>query len=101
MKDKVNSLDVFNFNYMDPDTGEIDTERNKDTGQIGLSAQQTEGLFPEVVRDAERIEGDDKAENRTWKYLDYDKMTPILVKALQEQQVIINDLKSRLEALEE
>lgn len=99
--DKVNSLDVFNFNYMDPDTGEIDTERNKDTGQIGLSAQQTEGLFPEVVRDAERIEGDDKAENRTWKYLDYDKMTPILVKALQEQQVIINDLKSRLEALEE
>ena len=98
--DKVNSLDVFNFNYMDPDTGEIDTERNKDTGQIGLSAQQTEGLFPEVVRDAERIEGDDKAENRTWKYLDYDKMTPILVKALQEQQVIIDDLKSRIEELE-
>ena len=98
--DKVNSLDVFNFNYMDPDTGEIDTERNKDTGQIGLSAQQTEGLFPEVVRDAERIEGDDKAENRTWKYLDYDKMTPILVKALQEQQVIIDDLKTRIEALE-
>jgi len=52
------------------------------------------------VRDAERIEGDDKAENRTWKYLDYDKMTPILVKALQEQQVIIDDLKSRIEELE-
>ena len=98
--DKVNSLDVFNFNYMDPDTGEVDEERNKDTGQIGLSAQQTEELFPQVVRDAERIEGDNTVVNRHWKYLDYDKMTPILVKALQEQQTIIEDLKSRIETLE-
>ena len=95
--DKVNSLDVFNFNYMDPDTGEIDTERNRDAGQIGLSAQQTEELFPQVVEDRERIEGDNTVDNRNWKYLEYEKMTPILVKALQEQQTIIEDLKSRLD----
>jgi len=84
---------------MDPDTGEIDTERNKDTGQIGLSAQQTEELFPQVVEDRERIEGDNTVDNRNWKYLEYEKMTPILVKALQEQQEQIEALKTEVEAL--
>ena len=32
--------------------------------------------------------------------LDYLKLTPILIKAIQEQQVIIDDLKARIETLE-
>ena len=32
--------------------------------------------------------------------VDYSKLTPILLKAIQEQQEIINDLKSRIEQLE-
>jgi hypothetical protein len=32
--------------------------------------------------------------------VDYSKLTPILLKAIQEQQEIINDLKSRIETLE-
>jgi hypothetical protein len=33
--------------------------------------------------------------------VDYGKLTPLLVKAIQEQQTIIDDLKSRIETLEE
>ena len=95
--DKVNSLDVFNFNYMNPDTGEIDHERNRNTGQIGLSAQQTEKLFPQVVEDRERIEGDNTVDNRNWKYLEYEKMTPILVKAVQELTAKVKELEEKLE----
>jgi len=32
--------------------------------------------------------------------VDYSKLTPVLLKAIQEQQEIINDLKSRIEQLE-
>ena len=98
--DKVNSLDVFNFNYMNPDTGEIDQERNRDTGQIGLSAQQTEELFPQVVEDRERIEGDNTVDNRNWKYLEYEKMTPILVKAVQELSEKLDAAEARIATLE-
>ena len=32
--------------------------------------------------------------------MEYGKLTPLLVKAIQEQQDIIDDLKARIEALE-
>jgi hypothetical protein len=32
--------------------------------------------------------------------VDYLKLTPVLIKAIQEQQVIIDDLKARIETLE-
>jgi hypothetical protein len=32
--------------------------------------------------------------------MDYGKLTPLLVKAIQEQQTIIEDLKARIETLE-
>ena len=82
---------------MNPDTGEIDHERNRNTGQIGLSAQQTEKLFPQVVEDRERIEGDNTVDNRNWKYLEYEKMTPILVKAVQELTAKVKELEEKLE----
>jgi len=49
-------------------------------------------------------------ENTTWvashtqpvyQTIDHSKLVPLLTKALQEQQIIIDDLKSRIEALEE
>ena len=52
------------------------------------------------MRDSERIEGDNTVVNRHWKFLEYEKMTPILIKAMQEQQTIIEDLKARIETLE-
>ena len=32
--------------------------------------------------------------------MDYGRITPLLVKAMQEQQTIIEDLKTRIETLE-
>jgi hypothetical protein len=32
--------------------------------------------------------------------MDYGRITPLLVKAIQEQQTIIEDLKARIETLE-
>ena len=32
--------------------------------------------------------------------MDYGRITPLLVKAIQEQQTIIDDLKTRIETLE-
>jgi hypothetical protein len=40
-----------------------------------------------------------KTEEDMWQ-LDYSRLTPYLVKAIQEQQAIINDLKARIETLE-
>jgi hypothetical protein len=34
-------------------------------------------------------------------WLDYSKLTPVLIKAIQEQQTIIDDLKSRIQTLED
>ena len=64
--------------------------------QIGFIAQEVESVVPEVV------DGEDGE-----KTLGYGVLTAVLVKAIQEQQTIIeaqttsiNDLKTRIEALE-
>jgi hypothetical protein len=62
--------------------------------QVGFIAQELNNLVPEAVTEG----GEDVTEN-PWG-VDYGKLTPYLVKALQEQQNIIEDLKSRIETLE-
>jgi hypothetical protein len=57
---------------------------------VGLIAQDVEPLFPEVV----------STDKDGYKFIDYGKLTPILIKAIQEQQQEINDLKARVAALE-
>jgi hypothetical protein len=72
--------------------------RFKDGGdrQKGLIAQELYDIYPEAVTpgdlDPVKIE-------KTWG-IDYGKLTPILTKAIQEQQSIIEDLKARIETLE-
>ena len=59
----------------------------------GFIAHETEDVAPYAVigeKDSEKMQG-----------MDYGRITPILVKAIQEQQAIIEDLKSRIETLEE
>jgi hypothetical protein len=46
-------------------------------------------------------EKEDQIGQPKYQMMDYAKLTPLLVKAIQEQQTIIDDLKSRIEALEE
>ena len=63
---------------------------------IGFIAQEVQEIIPELVTSSEHPDGE---ENNTL-FLNYAAMTSVLTKAIQEQQTIIDDLKSRIETLE-
>ena len=65
-----------------------------DDEQIGFIAQEVESLVPEVVNTGETPDGEEQ------KGMSYGHLTAVLTKAIQEQQTIIDDLKSRIETLE-
>ena len=80
--DKVQSLDAIEFDW----------NENQETysgHDIGLIAQQVSGVAPEIV--AERQNG--------YLAMKYEKMVPILVGAIQEQQEQIKILNDRVEYL--
>ena len=81
--DKVKQIQVRDFNYI-----------GKDTTTTGMIAQELNTIIPNVV-----VEGGDDATKHPWG-IDYGKLTPYLIKAIQEQQTIIEDLKTRIETLE-
>ena len=79
--DLVNNITAYDYKWKDVD--------QRDYGFIAHELKQT---LPNVVtgeKDGEKMQG-----------VDYSKLTPILLKAIQEQQEIINDLKLRIEQLE-
>ena len=63
--------------------------KKDDRHDIGFIAQEVEEVIPEIVKDNEWF--DDKV-----KTLDYEKLTAVLIKAVQEQQVQIEELKTKL-----
>ena len=86
-----NLLDVLKLN---PVSFEWTTESERGSGpQIGFIAQEVEKIIPEVVSNI--VSSDNE-----YKSLDYGAMVSLLTKAIQEQQTIINDLKARIEILE-
>jgi len=56
--------------------------------QLGLIAQEVEGLIPEIVK-----------QNDNFKSVDYIGLIPVFIKTLQEQQNAIENLKEQLEEL--
>ena len=83
-----------------------------DKKQIGVVAQELEEIFPSLINespDFEQQEVVDEEGNVTTQRVDlgtttksvkYSVFVPMLIKAMQEQQEIINDLKARIETLE-
>jgi hypothetical protein len=71
-----------------------------DHKQIGVVAQELEEVFAGLVETTidKDLEGNDLG--TTTKQVKYSVFVPMLIKAIQEQQSIITDLKSRIEALE-
>ena len=69
------------MNYLIKQTGKKD---------IGVIAQEVEEILPEIV--------DTRSDG--YKAVDYPKLTALLIQSVKEQQIIINDLKSRIEKLE-
>ena len=65
---------------------------DKDTTMDGFLAHEVQDIVPQSVsgeKDGEKMQG-----------IDHSKLVPLLVKTVQEQQTVIEDLKSRIETLE-
>ena len=64
------------------------------------TGKQSEGFIAHEVDEiySDCVEGEKDGERM--QTMDYGKITPLLVKAIQEQQTIIDDLKTRIETLE-
>lgn len=81
----VNNLKVRSFDWV----GE-----KRQSKKFGFVAQEMHEVFEEAVK----IGGEDENES-PWGVFD-SKLIPVLTKAIQEQQAIIEDLKSRIKTLE-
>jgi len=67
----------------------------EEKASIGFIAQEVESIIPEIISES-RTDG----KGTSIKGMNYGALTAALVKAIQEQQTIIDDLKSRIETLE-
>jgi len=80
--EKIKQIQVRDFNYI-----------GKDVTTTGLIAQELNTIIPDVVR-----EGSEDATKDPWG-IDYGKLTPYLIKAIQEQQAQIEALQSEINLL--
>jgi hypothetical protein len=87
--DEINQVRIRNFNFIG------DSQK-----QIGVIAQELETIFPSMVEDIQDQDSDGNLLETTTKSVKYSVFVPILIKGIQEQQTIIDDLKSRIETLE-
>jgi len=90
--DDIMKVKIKNFNYI-----------GDDLKQLGVIAQELEEVFPGLVYDTPDSTITNKKEvftGTSTKGVKYSIFVPMLVKAMQEQQVIIEDFKSRLKILE-
>jgi len=94
--DKVMKLNVYRYdmdaskyeNVPEEKMAEV-TEASKN--KIGFMAQELQDQFPEVVKS---IPGTENVG------VDYNMMVPVLLEAIKEQQLLIEQLQAKLEALE-
>jgi len=77
--EKLNQVRIVNFNMI-----------GDEQKQIGVIAQELEQIFPSMVEE----------DSDGMKAVKYSVFVPMLIKAIQEQQAIIEQLKARIEALE-
>jgi hypothetical protein len=68
--------------------------------QIGVVAQEVEQVFSGIVEDIPDRDEEGNTLDSVTKSVKYSVFVPMLIKAIQEQQTIINDLKARITALE-
>lgn len=87
--EKLNQVRVVNFNIIG------NTQK-----QIGVIAQELEQIFPNLVEESPDRDEDGNDLGTTTKSVKYSVFVPMLIKAIQEQQTIITDLKARIETLE-
>lgn len=87
--EKLNQVRVVNYNL-----------KGETQKQLGVVAQELEQIFPGMVEETRDrdVEGNDLGTNS--KSVKYSVFVPMLIKAIQEQQTLIQSLQSRIETLE-
>jgi hypothetical protein len=80
--DKINTIDAVEFNWNE-------NQQTYSGHDIGLIAQQIQEIAPEIVTER----------NNGYLAVKYEKMVPILVGAIQEQQSIINEMRAEIDEL--
>jgi Chaperone of endosialidase len=68
--------------------------------QIGVVAQELEQIFPSMVNESPDRDADGNDLGTTTKQVKYSVFVPMLIKAIQEQQALIESLTSRVAQLE-
>lgn len=68
--------------------------------QLGVIAQELERVFPGMVDESEDVDADGNALGTVTKSVKYSVFVPMLIKAIQEQQAQIEQLKADVEALQ-
>lgn len=84
--DKLNKISGV---YYDWDTENFSNMDFSDDRQVGVIAQELEAVFPELV----------KTKDDGYKVVAYDKLAPIVLQAVKEQQEIIDELKAENEII--
>ena len=96
--DKVKALRTVKFNW-------INEEQRRGHKELGLIAQEVKEIYPELVHTSELAPTEDedtlekiKGEERY--SMEYEKLSVVLLKAMQEQQELIETLQAKVAALE-
>jgi len=94
--DTISKLNPVTFDY-NKDFAEKRTWNSiQKNNNIGFIAQEFETVFPKYVNVSEEVIGGKKIED--FKSIDTGHLVPLLVKAIQEQQTQINELKALINA---
>jgi hypothetical protein len=88
--EKLNQVRVVNYNL----------KLNPQQNLLGVVAQELEQIFPNMVEENIDRDKDGNDLGTTTKSVKYSVFVPMLIKAMQEQQVLITQLTARITALE-
>ena len=82
--EKIQKLNGYTFTWNDK-AKELDKHLFKDQKEVGVSAQEVQAVCPEVVKPAPF--------NNDYLTVQYEKLVPLLIEAIKEQQKQIDELK--------
>ena len=101
--EKVKSIETFKYvnNELANSLGFTDTDVH-----IGVSAQSVEAVLPEIVKHAPfdmrtGENGTESISGEWYKTVQYDKLVPLLIEAIKEQQSTIEQMRTELDELRE
>ena len=90
---KINGV-YFNWNNL----AEKIANKNIDNREVGFLAQEVQQILPEIIKRApfDRLNGEDTSKTgENYLTIQYEKIVPLLVEAIKELKIQIDELKNR------